>query len=1379
VLAGAASFAPPVLAGPANPKAVSIPQPDGSTFMAHTRGDEFLGWTETTDGYTVLRNASTGYFEYAAQGPSGDLRPSGIRVNGTTGAAPASPAQLPPKGLRPQRNTELQQYQANLLSTVFANRPAKAAAQSATPTGVWAPTPVTGPKKILVILVNFLNASLSSGASSYWSNAVHGASSSVAKYYQDNSFGAISIAAVPHTQPGGATGVVTVSLAQNHPNCGGDCYYPTESTWVNGALAAAAPYVNFAALDTNSDGTISVDETLIYFVLAGYETSGGSGLTPSYWAHAWGGANVSVAGKSVNHWALNGEMYDASNRMPMGIIAHEMGHAMGGLPDLYDINDVNEGLGIFSLMAGGSWGRKAGEIGGTTPVALDALSRQYLGWSTPQFPNDGSTISFPSALSGPTAPVILMNSALSTSEYWLVENRPPVSWDAGMYDSLGSWSGGLLIQHIDLNIGSKPFNDFNAYVAGSHQGAMAEEPATASCSLKTPGTTSRGCPSILWSNTTFDGASNPRSSYYSGAASGLSVTGISAASSNMTATVSEAGTNTLPTAPTIGSAVAGNASIAVAFTPGALGSGTLINRTADCGGITATGINSPITVYGLTNGTTYTCRIRTTSTVGAGPWSAPSNAVTPLLPIPPSAPTIGTATAGDASANVAFTPGALGNGTLVNYTADCGGITASGSTTPITVSGLTNGLAYTCKVMTTTSMGGSPWSAISNTITPIVTPGGVNVALAANGGVVSASSTLTGHPVSTVINNERTGGNWTNGLSWADNTPSVFPDWVQINFAGPRNIDKVVLYTMQDAYSSPSEPTDAMTFSLFGITGFTVQTWDGAAWVTQATITGNNLIKRTINFSAVSTDRIRVNITATKDGTSYISEIEAFTAGAPTAPSAPTIGTATAGDASASVAFTPGALGSGTLTNYTADCSGITATGSASPITVTGLTNGVAYTCKVKTTSSVGTSAWSANSNSVTPTAAPVVPVNVALTSNGGVASASSAMGAHAVSAVNNDERKGNWNTANMMWSSAAANTFPNWVQINFNGTKTINKVVLYTMQDVYGSPAEPTDVMTFTQYGATGYTVQTWDGAAWITQATITANNLVKRTVNFSAVSTDRIRVNITSSIDGYAYLSEVEAWTVGGAPTAPSAPTIGTATAGDASASVAFTPGALGSGTLTNYTADCSGITATGSASPITVTGLTNGVAYTCKVKTTSSVGTSAWSANSNSVTPTAAPVVPVNVALTSNGGVASASSAMGAHAVSAVNNDERKGNWNTANMMWSSAAANTFPNWVQINFNGTKTINKVVLYTMQDVYGSPAEPTDVMTFTQYGATGYTVQTWDGAAWITQATITANNLVKRTVNFSAVSTDRIRVNITSSIDGYAYLSEVEAWTP
>lgn len=95
-------------------------------------------------------------------------------------------------------------------------------------------------------------------------------------------------------------------------------------------------------------------------------------------------------------------------------------------------------------------------------------------------------------------------------------------------------------------------------------------------------------------------------------------------------------------------------------------------------------------------------------------------------------------------------------------------------------------------------------------------------------------------------------------------------------------------------------------------------------------------------------------------------------AGGPTAPGAPTIGTATAGNTTASVAFTaPGSNGGSPIIDYrvTSSPGGITATGAGSPITVTGLTNGQAYTFTVQARNAIGFGSASAASNSVTPAA--------------------------------------------------------------------------------------------------------------------------------------------------------------------------------------------------------------------------------------------------------------------------------------------------------------------------------------------------------------------------------------------------------------------------
>ena len=106
-----------------------------------------------------------------------------------------------------------------------------------------------------------------------------------------------------------------------------------------------------------------------------------------------------------------------------------------------------------------------------------------------------------------------------------------------------------------------------------------------------------------------------------------------------------------------------------------------------------------------------------------------------------------------------------------------------------------------------------------------------------------------------------------------------------------------------------------------------------------------------------------------------------ITAAAPTAPAAPTVVTATPGNGSAGVSWTAPANGGSPITAYTVTPyvgataqvpSTITGTPPATTMTITGLTNGTAYTFTVTATNGVGTGPASAPSNAVTPSTASV-----------------------------------------------------------------------------------------------------------------------------------------------------------------------------------------------------------------------------------------------------------------------------------------------------------------------------------------------------------------------------------------------------------------------
>ena len=187
-----------------------------------------------------------------------------------------------------------------------------------------------------------------------------------------------------------------------------------------------------------------------------------------------------------------------------------------------------------------------------------------------------------------------------------------------------------------------------------------------------------------------------------------------------------------PGAPTGVSGVSGNAQAVVSFTaPVSNGGATItsytITATPVSGGsaVTASGSTTPITVTGLTNGTSYTFSATATNSVGTSSASSASSTIIPVTV--PGAPTGLSGMSGNTQAVISFTaPTSNGGATITSYTITAtpvsGGsaVTASGNTTPITVTGLTNGTSYTFSATATNSVGTSSASSASSAVTPIL-----------------------------------------------------------------------------------------------------------------------------------------------------------------------------------------------------------------------------------------------------------------------------------------------------------------------------------------------------------------------------------------------------------------------------------------------------------------------------------------------------------------------------------------------------------------------------------------------------------------------------------------------------------------------------------
>jgi len=134
-----------------------------------------------------------------------------------------------------------------------------------------------------------------------------------------------------------------------------------------------------------------------------------------------------------------------------------------------------------------------------------------------------------------------------------------------------------------------------------------------------------------------------------------------------------------------------------------------------------------------------------------------------------------------------------------------------------------------------------------------------NVALSSMGSTASASSTLGDQYLpSTAVNGDVTSVLWGAGGGWSDSTAGNFTDdWLEVDFGAARTIDKVNVYTV-DSTVYPA--------STYGLRDFALKYWNGSGWADLgAPVTGNTLGLRSISFTAVTTQKVRLYATASND----------------------------------------------------------------------------------------------------------------------------------------------------------------------------------------------------------------------------------------------------------------------------------------------------------------------------------------------------------------------------------------------------------------------------------------------------------------------------------------------------------------------------------
>jgi uncharacterized repeat protein (TIGR01451 family) len=431
---------------------------------------------------------------------------------------------------------------------------------------------------------------------------------------------------------------------------------------------------------------------------------------------------------------------------------------------------------------------------------------------------------------------------------------------------------------------------------------------------------------------------------------------------------------TVPDVPTGVSATPGNGRATLSWSAPVTDGGSAVTGydvTRYLGGVaqgtTSLGVVTQTTVTGLTNGTAYTFKVAAKNAVGTGPRSE-SIAVTPRTVA--DAPVGVTATGGAGQATVSWSAPAFDGGSAVTgyeVTRYVGGVaqgaTPVGAVTQATVTGLTNGTAYTFKVAAKNVAGTGAQSAESNPVTPRTVPdapAGVSATAGAGQAIV----------------------NWT--ASATDGGGAI------TGYEVTRYVDGVAHGTI-----SVGVATEA---TVIGLTNGTTYTFRVAA-------------KNAAGTGAQSAESNPVTPRTVPD--------------APTGVSA----TASAGQATVSWSV-PGFNGGSAITGYEVTryaggvAQGTNLVGAVTQTTVAGLTNGTAYTFRVAAMNAVGKGAQSAESNAVTPAVGRfTLTVAKSGTGNGTVTSSAGGINCGATCAADLDAGT----TVTLTAAAGGGSTFAGW----------------------------------------------------------------------------------------------------------------------------------------------------------------------------------------------------------------------------------------------------------------------------------------------------------------------------------------------------------------
>jgi immune inhibitor A len=201
--------------------------------------------------------------------------------------------------------------------------------------------------------------------------------------------------------------------------------------------AALAAGVNFKPYDALGEGLV----TALFVVHAGRgaEETGEKG---DIWSHKW-----TVPGHITVAPGLQVQTYlTVPEDCAVGVCAHEWGHLAARWADYYDTgedeNTTSNGLGLYCLMAAGSWGNN-----GVTPTYPNGMLRMFHGWVPVQEVTQSTAgLVLSPAAEGGGLLVVRNPRTMTAQQYLVIEYRRRQFQDAYLPDE------GIAVYVVDESI---------------------------------------------------------------------------------------------------------------------------------------------------------------------------------------------------------------------------------------------------------------------------------------------------------------------------------------------------------------------------------------------------------------------------------------------------------------------------------------------------------------------------------------------------------------------------------------------------------------------------------------------------------------------------------------------------------------------------------------------------------------------------------------------------------------------------------------------------------------------------------------------------------------------------------------------------------------